>query len=84
MLVVLAMGMFAIGIGIGCLTWGTPYIPAAEVSVLVLIESVLGPVWVWMAGFEGITGPELVGGGSVLLAVLLLALATAREANPGQ
>ena len=84
MLVVLAMGMFAIGIGIGCLTWGTPYIPAAEVSVLVLIESVLGPVWVWMAGFESITGPELVGGGSVLLAVLLLALATARAANPGQ
>ncbi|MCE2524011.1 MAG: DMT family transporter [Rhodobacteraceae bacterium] len=82
LLVVLAMGLFAIGIGIGCLTLGTPYIPAAEVSVLVLIESVLGPIWVWLFGFEGITGSELVGGGTVLLAVLLLSAVAGRGVQP--
>ena len=44
----LFMGAFTIGIGIAFVTWGTSYVPAAEVSLLVLIESVLGPVWPWL------------------------------------
>lgn len=81
LVVILAMGLFAIGLGIGFLTLGTPHIPAAEVSILVLIESILGPIWVWLFGFEGITGPELVGGGTVLFAVLLLSAVAARTSR---
>ena len=33
-------GAFTIGIGIAFVTWGTSYVPAAEVSLLVLIERV--------------------------------------------
>lgn len=71
----LFMGAFTIGIGIAFVTWGTPFVPAAEVSLLVLIESVLGPVWVWLFLAEAMTPHEMLGGGIVLAAVVFLALA---------
>jgi DME family drug/metabolite transporter len=73
----LFMGAFTIGIGIAFVTWGTPYVPAAEVGLLVLIESVLGPVWVWIALGEAMSRSEIVGGSIVLSAVAFQAL-TAR------
>ena len=74
----LFMGAFTIGIGIAFVTWGTAYVPAAEVSLLVLIESVLGPVWPWLFLGETLSLPEIIGGTVVLAAVAVLAL-TARE-----
>ena len=75
---ILFMGGFTIGIGIAFVTWGTSYVPAAEVSLLVLLESVLGPIWVWLFVRESMTLAEIVGGGMVLLAVAFQAL-TARS-----
>ena len=72
------MGAFTIGIGIAFVTWGTSYVPAAEVSLLVLIESVLGPVWPWLFLGEAMSRLEIAGGSVVLAAVALLAL-TSRE-----
>jgi drug/metabolite transporter (DMT)-like permease len=74
----LFMGAFTIGIGIAFVTWGTSYVPAAEVSLLVLIESVLGPVWPWLFLGEAMSRLEIAGGSVVLAAVALLAL-TSRE-----
>ena len=76
----LFMGAFTIGIGIALVTIGTPFVPAAEVSLLVLIESVLGPVWVWVFLNEAMTRSELTGGAIVLAAVVLLALTSRRAA----
>ena len=42
------LGAFTIGIGIALVAWGAPYLPAPNVGVLVLLESVLAPVWVWL------------------------------------
>ena len=67
------MGAFTIGLGIGLVTWGTPYVPTAEVSLLVLLESVLSPIWVWLFMGEALTPREIIGGGVVLIAVALLA-----------
>ncbi|WP_306112918.1 MULTISPECIES: DMT family transporter [unclassified Roseovarius] len=72
--ITLFMGGFTIGIGIAFVTWGTPYVPAAEVSLLVLLESVLGPIWVWLFVNEAMTVPEMFGGAIVLGAVTLQAL----------
>jgi DME family drug/metabolite transporter len=72
------MGAFTIGIGIAFVTWGTAYVPAAEVSLLVLIESVLGPVWPWLFLGEALSLSEIIGGTVVLAAVAVLAL-TARD-----
>lgn len=63
------MGGCTIGIGIAFVTWGTSYVPAAEVALLVLLESVLGPIWVWAFVNEAMTTPEMIGGAVVLTAV---------------
>ena len=76
---ILVMGALATGLGIGLVTWATPFIPAAEVSVLVLVESALGPIWVWMLGFEGMTRVEFLGGAIVFVSVIALSLMTAKS-----
>lgn len=67
----LVMGAFTIGLGIALVTWAASYLPAAEVSILVLIESVTGPIWVWLFLNEGTTVSTLIGGAIVLGAVVL-------------
>ena len=76
LLLTLFMGAFTIGIGIALVTWGTGYVPAAEVSLLTLTESVLGPIWPWIVLGQAMTLTEIGGGAIVLGAVALLALAT--------
>lgn len=76
---ILLMGAFTIGLGIALVTIGTPYVPAAEVSLLVLIESVLGPVWVWLFVGEAMRAQEMLGGAIVLASVVGLALASRRR-----
>jgi DME family drug/metabolite transporter len=75
----LIMGGFTIGLGIALVTAGTPHVPAAEVSLLVLIESVLGPVWVWVLLGEAMTRAEIVGGLIVLTSVVGVTLAARRR-----
>ena len=74
LLLALFMGAFTIGIGIALVTWGAPYVPAAEVSLLVLIESVLGPIWPWLFLGEVMSTLEIIGGVTVMAAVAGLAL----------
>ena len=75
----LAMGAFGIGIGIAFVTWGASYLPAAEVSVLVLIESVLGPIWPWLFLGESMTLSEILGGALILGSVITFTLITAKD-----
>jgi len=70
----LIMGAFTIGLGIALVTWAASYLPASEVSILVLIESVTGPIWVWLFLNEGATISALIGGAIVLGAVVLQTL----------
>ena len=66
------MGVFTIGLGIALVTCATPFLPAAEVSILVLLESILGPIWVWFFLGEIISIPEMIGGFTVISAVILM------------
>ena len=77
LLIILVMGAFGIGIGIAFVTWGASYVPAAEVSILVLIESVVGPIWPWIILGEAMTLSEVLGGTLVLGSVVLFALFSA-------
>ena len=74
--VMLFMGAFAIGLGICLVTLAAPFVPSAEVSILVLLESVLGPLWVWNFLNETMSGSELVGGLIILMSVCLLSYPT--------
>jgi drug/metabolite transporter (DMT)-like permease len=75
----LFMGAFTIGLGIAFVTWAASYLPASEVSILVLIESVTGPIWVWLFLGEGASFNTLVGGAVVLGAVILQTLGGQQE-----
>lgn len=77
LMITFTMGAFTIGIGIGLVTWGTPFVPAAEVSLLVLLESVLSPLWVWFFLGEAMSPREILGGSIVLTAVAAMALLSA-------
>ena len=85
LLIILGMGAFGIGIGITLVTWGASHVPAAEVSILVLIESVLGPVWPWLFLNEAMTLSEILGGTLVLGSVVVFAIFNIRtETNSPQ
>ena len=75
MLITLFMGAFTIGLGIALVTTGTGYLPAAEVSLLVLVESVLGPLWPWLFLGETLTKFEIIGGTITLAAVITMTIA---------
>jgi drug/metabolite transporter (DMT)-like permease len=81
--IILFMGAFTIGIGIAFVTWGASYVPAAEVSLLVLIESVLGPVWPWLFLGEALSAMEIIGGATVMLAVVMMTIFT-RQSLPAR
>lgn len=78
----LFMGAFTIGLGIACVTVAANYLPPSEVSILVLLESVLGPVWVWLFLNETTTANVLIGGAIVLGAVVLQTLGGVRKSSP--
>lgn len=63
---------------------GPRYIAAAEVGLLMLLESVLGPVWVWLALGEEAGPRTLLGGGIVLATLFLYILWDARSSARGR
>ena len=79
----LAMGLFVVPVSFALITLGPRYLPAAEVSLLMLLETVLGPLWVWLAIGEA-PGTMAFLGGSIVVATLAAhsALALRREAAP--
>jgi drug/metabolite transporter (DMT)-like permease len=62
----LLMGLYVVPVGSALMFVGPRYIPAAEVGLLMLLESILGPVWVWWALAEQPGINTLVGGAIVL------------------
>lgn len=75
--VVLPLSFFALSLA-------TRHTAAATVSLLLLLETVLGPVWVWLGTGEAMT-PGMIAGGVVVVASLAFYLrATSRRAaGPG-
>lgn len=45
-------GIFILAIGNTCLTAATKYIAATEVTLILLLDTILEPVWVWLAGLD--------------------------------
>ena len=55
----------------GLLTLGPRYIPAPEAAMLTLLETVLGPLWVWLVISEQ-PGANTIIGGAIVVGTLLL------------
>ncbi|MDH3633247.1 MAG: DMT family transporter [Gammaproteobacteria bacterium] len=62
----MVMGLYMLPIGTALMFLGPRYIPAPEVGLLLLLESILGPVWVWLALGEEPGASTLLGGAIVI------------------
>jgi drug/metabolite transporter, DME family len=75
----LAMGAGILAIGMALYTAGSRVIPAAELTLLSMIEVLLAPVWVFVALGETASPGTFTGGAILMVAVALNALSGARR-----
>jgi drug/metabolite transporter (DMT)-like permease len=68
--VLCVMGWLQLGLGCVLMTLATRYLSAGEVGLLALLETTLGPIWVWLGIGERPTNIALLGGLIVIGALL--------------
>ena len=79
-------GVGQFGAGFLLFTAGARLIPAAESSLIGMLETVLGPLWVWLVLSERPGAASLAGGALILAALLantLVDLVTPRRPTAG-
>lgn len=64
-------GAGQLGIGMVLFTTGARLIPAAEAALLSVLETILGPIWVWIFFAEN-PGERAIVGGLIVLAALIV------------
>ena len=75
-------GLFILPVSFIALTYATRYTQAANVSLLMIIETILGPIWVWMALGERPTSEMFIGGLIVITAIFWYTLHLSRHSAP--
>jgi drug/metabolite transporter (DMT)-like permease len=82
LLLIFLLGVVQLGAGAVLYVLGARHLPAAEVTLIAMLESVLSPLWVWLVLDETPGAHVLLGGALVLAAVIALTLGAAwrREA----
>jgi drug/metabolite transporter (DMT)-like permease len=63
-------GALNLGLGLAVFVTGARLVPAAIAALLGVLETMLGPLWVWMLFGETPAARTLAGGGLVLAALL--------------
>jgi len=77
------MGVLQMPLATVMLTVATRYLPSPEVSLCLLIETILGPIWVWWLLGEAVPSLTLAGGALILTTVAVHAsLALRAERRP--
>jgi len=66
---IMVMGLVILPLSFGCIVSGPRFLPAAEVGLLMLLEAVLGPLWVWLVLAEQPPQATLAGG-AIIVATL--------------
>lgn len=65
------MGCILLPLGMTFMYLGPRYISSAEVGLMMLLETVLGPLWVWVVMGESPSGRTLTGGAIIISALIL-------------
>jgi len=73
-------GLIQMPLALLLITLGTRFLPAAEVSLFLLLETVLAPVWVWLILGEVPPASTLTGGGLILMTLILHSLVSYYQA----
>jgi len=71
LMLALLAGFFQIGFGFILITIGSQTTPAATVGILMLTESVFGPLWAWLFIHEVPPIGVVIGGSIIILSILL-------------
>ena len=75
LLVCLGLGVFQLALGITLFSLGAKHVPAAQVTLLAMLEIVLNPIWVWLGVGEVVSTPTLIGGAIIISAIVYQTLA---------
>jgi drug/metabolite transporter (DMT)-like permease len=67
----LLFGFGQMGIGLVFFTSGVRLVPAAEAGLMSILESILSPLWVWLALAERPSDDTLIGGAIVMGAIVV-------------
>ena len=76
---ILTMGFAVTTPATALLALGPRYISSPEVGLIVLLETVLGPLWVWLVIHETPSQWTLVGGALVVLTLIVHSLLSLRD-----
>lgn len=80
---VVYLGLMQLALPYVFLSYAIPRLRALEVSLFLLVEPVLNPVWAWLVHRESPSGWALIGGALILGATLLRALPARRSGPAG-
>jgi drug/metabolite transporter (DMT)-like permease len=76
------LGVLILPLSILLLAFGTRYIPAPDVVMIMMLEAVLGPLWVWLVLGEVPSPYTVAGGGVILITIVIHAHAELSERKP--
>ena len=76
---IIAMGVFAVFIPLAMITLAPRYIPAYEVEIFFVLETILGPVWVWLVIHEQPTNKTIIGGVFIIIIIFINTFLELRE-----
>lgn len=75
------LGLVLLPLSFVFLTRAPTYISAPEVSLIILLETILGPLWVWMAIKEQPSIQTMAGGGLIIIVLAIHAFMSLRESR---
>jgi len=64
-------GLFLVPLALGLLALAPRYLPAPQVGLFLLLETVLGPLWIWAVLAESPSVNALIGGAIVIMTLAL-------------
>jgi drug/metabolite transporter (DMT)-like permease len=79
----LVMGAVQLTLGLMLYTWGSRAVPAAQLSLIALVEPAVSPLWAWLAVNELPPVATFAGGAVIILAIAVQALFGGRR-QPAQ
>ena len=75
---IIAMGI-CLFIALSFITLAPRYIPAYEVEIFFVLETILGPIWVWLFIYEQPTTKTFIGGICIILIIMSHTLSELRK-----
>jgi drug/metabolite transporter (DMT)-like permease len=78
-LLLVLIGLVVTPVAFGCISIGLRYLPAQEVGLLMLLETLLGPVWALLVLGQSPGAAALAGGAVIVPALVVNGLLSARQ-----